>query len=128
MKIPDDLLYTDQHEWIRVEGDTGTIGITDFAQDQLGDITFVEVPPIGKSLAKGDELGAIESCKAAASVYAPTDGEVTEVNEALEADPAVVNSDPYGEGWICRITIARPGELSELMNPEQYREFCGKEH
>lgn len=125
--VPDDLLYTNEHEWVRREGNVATIGITDHAQDALGDVTFVELPLGGAEVRKGDEACAIESAKAAASIYAPADGKVTEGNEEIEADPALVNSDPYGAGWIYRMELADPGQLDELMSPEQYREFLRQE-
>ncbi len=117
---PDDLLYTKQHEWIRVEGQTATEGITDFAQAALGDITFVELPALNKKLKQGDEAAQIESCKAAASVYAAVSGTVVAVNSALEEDPAAVNSDPYGEGWLFKIEADTPEETGSLLNAEQY--------
>jgi glycine cleavage system H protein len=121
--IPEELVYTDQHEWIRTEGDTATLGISDYAQDALGDITFVELPTVGADLAKGDEVCAIESAKAAASIYAPVGGKVTEVNDQLEDDPGLINSEPYAQGWICKIAGADPGELDSLMNAAKYEEF-----
>ncbi len=124
MNVPESLRYTEQHEWIRRDGGTATVGITEYAQQALSDITFVELPEIGRSVARGEELGAIESCKAAASVYAPVGGQVTEVNGALEDDPGLVNRDPYGEGWICKLALADPGELESLLTAEQYRPLC----
>ena len=121
--VPDDLLYTEQHEWIRVEGDTATVGITEHAQQQLGDLTFVELPNTGKKLSAGDEALSLESCKAAASVYAPAGGEVKEVNDALEDDPGLVNSEPYGGGWIYKMTLTSPGDLEKLMKPAEYERF-----
>ena len=125
--IPQDLLFTDQHEWIRVQGDTATVGISDYAQNALGDITFVELPKVGKVLKKGDEAAAIESCKAAASVYAPVSGKVTEVNAALAAGPELINKDPYAGGWLCKIAIADKAEIQTLMSPQKYAEFSAKE-
>ncbi len=122
--IPDDLSYTDQHEWIRLEGETATVGITDHAQQQLGDMTFVELPSPGQKCTKGQEVLSVESCKAAASVYAPADGEVTEVNDSLEDDPGLVNNEPYGQGWIYRMKLADPGQADDLMDPAAYKEFC----
>jgi glycine cleavage system H protein len=124
MNVPESLRYTAQHEWIRPAGGSATMGITDYAQQSLSDITFVELPPVGRTVGRGEELGAIESCKAAASVYAPVGGEVTEVNRALEDDPGLVNRDPYGEGWICKLVVADPGELESLLTAEQYRPLC----
>jgi len=121
--IPQDLLYTDQHEWVHVDGGIATVGITDYAQHALGDLTFVELPAIGAALSQGDEVAAIESCKAAASVYAPIGGSVVEVNEDLEDDPGLVNSDCYGDGWIAKIQIADKTELEQLRTPEQYAQL-----
>ena len=127
MNIPQDLLYTDSHEWIRAEGDKGTIGITDHAQQALSDITFVELPAVGKTFAKGEEIAAIESCKAAASLYAPVGGKIVEVNAALEDDPGLVNSAPYGGGWIVKIELADPDELSVLLKPADYAPLAEQE-
>ena len=121
--IPDDLLYTRQHEWIRVDGDVGTVGITDYAQQQLGDLTYVEPPPISVEVAQGAEACALESCKAAASIYAPAGGEIVEINSALEDDPGLVNNDCYGQGWIYKIRLRDKEELSKLMTPQQYGEM-----
>lgn len=121
--IPEDLSYTDQHEWIRVEGKVAAVGISHYAQDALGDVTFVELPVVGKVLAKGEEACAIESAKAAVSVYAPASGKVVAANEQLEDDPGLVNSSPYGEGWIYRIELSDPGELASLMDAAAYATF-----
>jgi len=121
--IPDELSYTDQHEWAKVEGNIATVGISDYAQDALGDVTFVELPAVGAALAKGGEACAIESAKAAVSIYAPLGGKVTEVNGELEDDPGLVNSEPYGQGWIFRIELSDPGELDSLMSAAQYEDF-----
>ena len=115
--------FTDQHEWIDVEGDSGTVGITDYAQGQLGDIVFVDVPEAGKTLAKGDEAAVVESVKAASDVYAPASGEVTEGNPALAEQPDLVNTDPEGAGWFYMITLSEPGELSSLMDEAAYKAF-----
>ena len=116
--------YTDEHEWIDVDGDTATIGITDFAQDQLGDIVFVEVPAAGTELARGAEAAVVESVKAASDVYSPIGGTVTEANSALEDDPALVNSSPEADGWFFKLKVADAGELDGLMNAEKYKAFC----
>ena len=121
--VPNDLLYTEQHEWIRVAAGVGTVGLTDYAQNALGDITFVELPEVGREVACGEEACAIESCKAAASIYAPAGGTVIEANSAVEGDPALVNGDCYGEGWIYKIELKDDSELSQLMTPEQYEQF-----
>jgi glycine cleavage system H protein len=115
--------YTDQHEWIRVEGDEGTIGITRFAAEQLGDVVFVETPSIGKHLAKGAEGAVVESVKAASEVYAPVGGTVTAVNEALGSDPAMVNGEPEGNGWFFKIKLANKAELDALMTEEKYQDY-----
>ena len=116
--------YTQEHEWISVEGDTATVGITDFAQGQLGDIVFVEIPAAGTQVKKGGEAAVVESVKAASDVYAPLSGQVIEGNAALEADPSLVNSDPEGEGWFFKLTVSDNHELSGLMSAEEYKAFC----
>lgn len=121
--IPEELLYTDQHEWVRLEGDTATVGITEYAQKALGDITFVELPVVDGDVKKGDEAIALESCKAAASVYAPASGKIVEVNTPLEDDPGLINSDPYGQGWIFKMSVADKQELSGLMKAKQYAQY-----
>ena len=119
--------YTEEHEWIRVEGDSATVGITDFAQGQLGDIVFVELPEAGRQVSKGGEAAVVESVKAASDVYAPITGEVTEANQALSDDPSLVNSDPEGEGWFFRLRLSDASELDGLMDAEAYRAFCEKQ-
>jgi len=121
--IPEELFFTDQHEWARIEGNIATVGISDFAQDALGDVTFVELPTVGANLAKGDEACAVESAKAAASIYAPLDGKVTEVNSDLEDDPGLINSEPFAQGWIYKIELTDPAQADSLMNAVQYEEF-----
>ncbi|WP_230530609.1 glycine cleavage system protein GcvH [Microvirga roseola] len=115
--------YTKDHEYIRLEGDTGTVGISDYAQSQLGDVVYVELPGVGKSLAKGAEAAVVESVKAASEVYAPVSGEVVEVNSDLESSPGTVNEDPAGRGWFMKIRVKDEGELNDLMTEEQYQEF-----
>jgi glycine cleavage system H protein len=115
--------YTDQHEWVRVEGDEGTIGITHFATEQLGDVVFVDLPAIGKEIAKGAEGAVVESVKAASEVYCPVGGTVTAVNEELASDPAKVNAEPEGAGWFFKIKLANKAELDQLMTEEKYQEF-----
>jgi glycine cleavage system H protein len=115
--------YTDEHEWIDVEGDIATVGITDYAQGQLGDIVFVELPEIGALIEQGKDAAVVESVKAASDVYAPITGEITEVNPALEEDPALVNSAPEDGGWFFKMTIADVGELDGLMDEEGYKAF-----
>ena len=120
--------YTEEHEWIRTDGDAAdsvaTVGITDFAQNQLGDIVFVEVPEAGRQVAKGGEAAVVESVKAASDVYAPVSGEVVEGNSALTDDPSLVNSDPEGEGWFFKIRLSDPSELEGLMEADAYKSFC----
>ncbi len=115
--------FSKDHEWIRAEGSAGVVGISDFAQEQLGDLVFVELPDIGKKLAKGDEAAVIESVKAAGEVYAPVGGEVTEVNEALGDDPTKINTDSLGDGWIFKMSIDDEGELDGLMDEAAYGKF-----
>ncbi len=115
--------FTDEHEWISVEGDIGTVGISDYAQTQLGDIVFVELPEIGRTLTQGDEAAVIESIKAASELYAPVDGEVVAVNGRLGEEPGLVNSAPTGDGWFIRIRIADASQIDGLMDAEAYRRF-----
>ena len=119
--------YTEEHEWISVEGDTATVGITDFAQGQLGDIVFVEVPEAGRQVTKGGEAAVVESVKAASDVYAPVTGEVTEGNAALGDDPSLVNTDPEGEGWFFKLRLSDPSELEGLMDADAYKSFCDRQ-
>ena len=116
--------YTREHEWISVDGDIATVGITDFAQGQLGDIVFVELPEAGIHFTQGGEAAVVESVKAASDVYAPISGEVTEGNAAVADEPGLVNSDPEGEGWFFKLRLADTGELNDLMNADQYKEYC----
>lgn len=119
------IYFTEDHEWLSVEGGVATVGITDYAQEQLGDLVFVELPEAGRTLSKGDATVVVESVKAASDVYAPADGEVTEVNEALTADPALVNSAPQGAGWLWKQTIADESQLSGLMDEAAYKAHIG---
>ena len=112
--------YTEDHEWIRVEGDIATVGITNYAQEQLGDVVFVELPDAGKAVEKGGEAAVVESVKAASEIYAPVAGEITEANQAIADDPALVNSDPAGEGWFFKMKVANAGELDGLMDEAAY--------
>jgi glycine cleavage system H protein len=125
MNIPENLRYATSHEWILVEGDTGTVGITDHAQAELTDIVFAEPPAIGKSVKAGDVAAVVESVKAASDIYAPVGGEVVERNEAIEADPSLLNTDPFGAGWIFKIRIADAAELTALKDAAAYREQIG---
>lgn len=115
--------FTEDHEWIDVENQVATVGITDYAQGQLGDIVFVEVPEAGREFAKGDEAAVVESVKAASDVYSPVSGTVTEGNAALGDDPSLVNSDPEGEGWFFKLSLMHPSQLDELMDEAKYQEF-----
>ena len=117
------LKYSKDHEWVRVEGDIGTVGISDYAQDQLGDVVYVELPEVGRTVAQNEEAAVVESVKAASEVYAPVSGEVVEVNQALEDDPALVNGDPTGEGWFLKLRLSAPGELDGLMDDAAYAEY-----
>lgn len=119
-----DRKYTEDHEWVEVDGDTGMIGISDYAQEQLGDVVFVELPDVGKMLDRGDEAAVVESVKAAAEVYAPVGGEVIEVNDALNGDPSLVNTDAFGDGWFAKLRLTDPSELDELMDEAAYKTFC----
>lgn len=118
--IPSDLKYTKQHEWVRVEGDLATVGITDYAQESLGDITFIELPNVGDSIEAHESLGVIESVKAASDIYMPVGGEITEINESLEDAPENANNDPYGEGWIVKIKLSAPSDLDALLDASAY--------
>jgi glycine cleavage system H protein len=119
------LYFTKEHEWIRVDGDEATVGISNHAQEQLGDIVFAEVPEAGRQLSKGQEAAVVESVKAASDVYAPVSGEVIEGNQAVADDPALVNSDPEGAGWFFKLKLGNPGDLDGLMDEAAYREFLG---
>ena len=115
--------YTDQHEWVRLDGDTATIGITKFAAGQLGDVVYVELPEVGRKVGQGGEIAVVESVKAASEVYAPIGGEVSEANSALSEDPGKINADPEGEGWFFRMKVSGRAELDKLMTEQQYAEF-----
>ena len=121
MNIPAELRYSSDHEWVRVEGATATIGITEYAQDALGDVVFVEMPDAGLAVAAGESFSEVESTKSVSDIYAPLTGAIAEVNAQLESQPELLNSDPYGAGWICRIDITDPSELDGLMDAEAYR-------
>jgi glycine cleavage system H protein len=125
--VPDNLRYTKDHEWIRVEGDVATVGITDHAQQELGDIVFVELPKVGAQLEQSASFGSVESVKAVSDVYSPAAGEVTEINTALAEAPEKVNADPYGEGWIMKLKLRDAAQVSSLMSPSQYTEYVGAE-
>lgn len=121
-RVPTDLLYTDTDEWVKIDGDIATIGITDFAQKELKDIVAVDLPEPGRKVRKGEEVAVVDSIKATASIYAPLTGEVVEVNERLLEEPELINRDPYGEGWILKIKVEDPGEAAMLLKPDAYIE------
>mgnify|MGYP001070889618 FL=1 len=123
MEFPEEVKYTEEHEWVMVEGDVVTIGITDFAQDQLGDVVFVELPEVGEQLQSGKPFGVVESVKAVSDVYAPVTGEVVEVNDNLPDDPEMINNSPYDEGWMLKIKLSDPTQLDELMDVDAYQAF-----
>lgn len=123
MKIPSELKYTKDHEWIKVEGDIATVGITDFAQHELGDIVYVEVETVGETLNKEDVFGTVEAVKTVSDLFIPVSGEILEFNASLEDAPELVNSDPYGEGWMIKLKVTHPEELSHLLSAEQYSEL-----
>jgi glycine cleavage system H protein len=126
MTLPDNLKYTKDHEWILVEGTTGTVGITDHAQGELGDVVFVELPAPGKSVKHGESFGTIEAVKAVSDLYAPVSGQITVINGELSANPELVNKDPYGKGWMVKIKITNPEELKGLMDAAAYEASIGK--
>ena len=127
MKVPDGLRYSEEHEWVTVADGVATIGITDYAQEELGDIVFVELPVVGATLKKGESLGVVESVKAVSDIYVPVSGAVIEVNGRLATNPETINEDPYGEGWMLRATLADPAEIEQLMTAEEYRGFVAEE-
>jgi glycine cleavage system H protein len=126
MNIDPNARYTEDHEWVRKEGDLCVYGITDHAQDALSDIVFIELPEIGEIFAKGDTLGTVESVKAASDLYMPMEGEIAEVNETLVSSPELINSDPYGEGWMVKFKPANPDDWDDLLTPEAYEQIEGE--
>ena len=120
-KVPSDLKYAKSHEWVRVNGDLATVGITDHAQHELTDVVFVELPDLGRKIKAGEACAVVESVKTASDIYSPLSGEITEVNQAVVDDPALVNSEPYEDGWFFRIKLSNPAELKALLSPEQYK-------
>jgi len=120
MNVPGNLLYTKDHEWLRIEGNMAYAGVTDFAQGELGDIVFIEIETLGETLAKGEVFGTIEAVKTVSDMFMPVSGEVLEVNPALEESPDVINKDPYGKGWMVKIKITNPSEVKDLLTPEEY--------
>ena len=120
MVSPSELKYTKEHEWVRVDGDTGTVGITDYAQDQLGDIVFVELPAVGAAISAAQKFGEIEAVKAVSELFAPVSGEVTEANAGLADSPESVNDDPYGDGWLIKVRLSDPAQLGQLLSADEY--------
>jgi glycine cleavage system H protein len=127
MEFPEDLKYSKEHEWVLVEGSVATVGITDYAQDQLGDIVFVELPAVGDKVSKEDAFGVVESVKAVSDIYAPVSGKVVEVNDDLPENPEMLNEDSYGDGWIIKIEMNDPEELQDLMTAAEYEEYVAEE-
>jgi glycine cleavage system H protein len=125
MNVPDSLKYTKDHEWLRVEGHNAFVGVTDFAQSELGDIVFVEVETVGETLKKEDVFGTIEAVKTVSDMFMPVEGEIVEFNTAIEDNPEVVNKDPYGKGWIIKIKIVDIADLDELLTPQEYKALIG---
>jgi len=125
MNIPSELKYSKDHEWVRVEGDVAFVGITDFAQEQLGDIVFVDVPTVGETLSQHEVFGTIEAVKTVSDAFLPVGGEIIELNEALDADPALVNKDPYGEGWMVKVKMAQASDLDTLLSAAEYEALIG---
>lgn len=126
MNIPDDLLYTKDHEWVKIEGDEATVGITEFAQGELGDIVYVEIETEGETIAAGELFGTIEAVKTVSDLFMPMSGEVIEFNEELESEPEIVNSDPYGDGWMIKIALSDLSEKASLIDAATYKELIGK--
>ena len=127
MSIPQDLFYAKTHEWVSLDGGIATVGISDFAQSQLSDLTFVELPDVGTEFSAGDEAAVVESVKAAADVYAPVAGEVVEVNANLDDNPELVNKDAFGEGWLFKLKVVDEADVDNLLDPESYEELCPKD-
>lgn len=125
MNVPANLKYTKDHEWLRLEGDTGYVGVTDFAQGELGDIVFVEIETVGETLKKEEVFGTIEAVKTVSDMFMPVSGEILEMNSAIEETPDVVNKDPYGKGWMIKVKITNPAELNDLLTPEKYSALIG---
>lgn len=125
MEFPQELKYTKDHEWIRLEGDVAIIGITDHAQNELGDIVYVDVPTIGETLAQNDIFGSVEAVKIVSDLYLPVSGEILELNASLDSAPEAVNSDPYGEGWMIKIKVTDSGEIDQLLSADEYKQLIG---
>ncbi len=127
MEFPSGLKYSKEHEWVAIEGSVATVGITDYAQDQLGEIVYIELPAVGDKISKDDPFGVVESVKAVSDIFAPISGTVVEVNEDLPESPEAVNEDPFGDGWLIKVKIADQAELADLMDSEEYEELVAKE-
>jgi len=127
MKVPEELKYTEEHEWVKVEGDIAIVGITDFAQNELSDIVYVELPEVGKNIKKGDVITTVEAVKTVADVYSPVSGEIIEVNEKLKDEPSIINNDPYGEGWIAKVKMENPEEINALLDHTAYKKLVEEE-
>ena len=127
MSYPETYKYTKEHEWVHVEGEIGTVGITDHAQSELGDIVFVELPKAGSKVTKGETFGSVESVKAVSDIYSPVSGEVAAVNESLSTNPEKLNEDPHGEAWLLRIKLSTPGEINELLSAADYQKYISAE-
>lgn len=125
MNVPANLKYTKDHEWIRIEGENGYVGVTDFAQGELGDVVFVEIETVGETLKKEEVFGTIEAVKTVSDMFMPVGGEILEMNPAIEETPDVVNKDPYGKGWMVKIRITNPSEINDLLTPEKYKSLAG---
>lgn len=125
MNIPADLKYTKNHEWVKIEGSTGTVGVTDYAQGELGDIIYVDVTTVGNDVSMGDTFGTIEAVKTVSDMYAPVSGKIAEFNSAVNDNPAIVNQDPYGAGWLVKIEISNMGDMDSLLSPEDYKNLVG---
>jgi glycine cleavage system H protein len=127
MSYPETYKYTKEHEWVHVEGEMGTVGITDHAQNELGDIVFVELPKPGSKISKGETFGSVESVKAVSDIYSPISGDVTAVNESLSTNPEKLNADPHGDAWLLKVKLTTPGEINQLMSAAEYQEYIGAE-
>jgi glycine cleavage system H protein len=127
MKFPKKLKYTREHEWVQIEGNQATVGITDYAQHELGEVVYVELPKVGDTVTKDEPFGVVESVKAASDIYAPLSGDVTEVNEELTETPELINDDPYGDAWLIRIEMSDPSEVDSLMSAEEYKRYIEEE-
>ncbi len=128
MSQPQDLLYSKEHEWVKIDGETATIGITEYAQNSLGDIVYVELPKVGATISQFGNTGVIESVKAVSDLFSPVSGEVTETNAALENEPALVNREPFGQGWLFKVKLSKPAEASHLLSPDSYNQLLAEDN